>query len=173
MLTREQKNIQSQALREALEGVSTLFVLENRGLTVNEVNELRSKIRAIEGMYKVYKNTVVRMAIEGTPLESLGERLTGPNAFAFTMGDGVELAKVLKAFTKEHPALTFKEVFLEGQVLPADQAVKLAEMPTREELLTKLAFVLQSPMRRLAVALNGPIQKLASALNQVAEQKES
>jgi len=173
MLTRERKNEQAQELREALEGVSTLFILENRGLTVNAVNALRSKIREIDARYKVYKNSVVRMAFTGTPLEELSEHLLGPNAFAFTDGDGVALAKVLRDFTKENPVLTFKQAYLEGQVLDSDQALQVAELPTREELLTRLAYLLQSPMRRLVVALNGPIQQLASALSQVAEKKES
>lgn len=173
MLTRERKNEQSQELREALEGISTLFIMENRGLTVNEVNKLRSKIREIDGRYKVYKNSVVRMAVQGTPLEVLSEHLLGPNAFAFTAGDGVALAKLLRDFTKENPALTFKQAYLEGQVLDSSQALQVAELPTREELLTKLAYLLQSPMRRLVVALNGPIQQLVSALSQVAEKRES
>jgi len=173
MLTRERKQEQSQELREALEGISTLFIMDNRGLTVNEVNRLRSKIREIDASYKVYKNSVVRMAVEGTPLEVLSQHLLGPNAFAFTGGDGVALAKVLRDFTKDNPALTFKQAYLEGQVLDSDRARQIAELPTREELLTKLAYLLQSPMRRLVVALNGPIQQLASALSQVAEKKES
>ncbi|HHQ47657.1 MAG TPA: 50S ribosomal protein L10 [Acidobacteria bacterium] len=173
MLTRERKEEQAQELRQTLEGISTLFILENRGLTVNAVNQLRSRIREIDARYKVYKNSVVRRAVEGTPLEGLSEHLLGPNAFAFTYGDGVALAKVLRDFTKENPVLTFKQAYLEGQILGSEQAVQVAELPTREELLTKLAYLLQSPMRRLVVALNGPIQQLASALSQVAEKKES
>jgi len=75
MLTRERKLEQSQELREALEGISTLFIMENRGLTVNEVNVLRAKIREVDASYKVYKNSVVRMAVEGTPMEALSEHL--------------------------------------------------------------------------------------------------
>ena len=111
------------------------------------------------------------MAVADTPLEDLSEHLTGPNAFAFTRGDGVELAKVLRDFAKQHAALSFKQGYLEGRVLPAELAAKVAEMPSRQELLTKLAYLLQSPIRRLAVALNTPVQKLASAVHQIAEQK--
>ncbi len=85
------------------------------------------------------KNSVVRLAVEGTVMESLGPGLKGPNALAFTHGDGVALAKVLRDFVKTHPALSFQQAWLEGQVLDADEAAKIADLPSREELLTKLA----------------------------------
>ncbi len=173
MLTREQKRTFVAEIREQISAVNTLFIMENTGLTVNEVNELRARIREVEGTYRVIKNNIVRMAVEGTSLSDLTEHLSGPNAFAFTEGDGIALAKALRDFTKTHPALRFKEAFLEGQILPADRAIQVAELPTREELLTKLAYLLQSPMRRLVVALNGPLQKLATAVHQIAETKES
>lgn len=171
MLTKEQKQTQSDELRDVFSDVSTLFVLANTGLSVNEINELRSKVRESEASYRVVKNSVVRLAVEGTAMEGLGPRLKGPNAFAFTNGDGVALAKVLRDFVKSHPALTFRQAWLDGQVLGAEDAAKIAELPSREELLTKLAFLLQSPIRRLAVALNSPIQKLASAVAQIADKQ--
>jgi large subunit ribosomal protein L10 len=169
MLTREQKRTQSEALAKTFGDVNTLFLLKNAGLTVNEVNELRSKVRESDATYKVVKHSVVRLAIEGTDKEKLGPHMRGPLALAFTTGDSVALAKVLKDFIKKHPALSFQEAFLEGEILDPEGAASLAEMATRDELIGKLLFVLQSPMRRLAVALNSPIQKLTSALSQVAE----
>jgi large subunit ribosomal protein L10 len=85
----------------------------------------------------------------------------------------VALAKVLRDFAKQHPELTFEQAFLEGQILESDEAKKIADMPSREELLTKLVYLLQSPIRRLAVALNAPAQNLASVLGQVAAADES
>ena len=82
------------------------------------------------------------------------------------------LAKVLKTFIKKHPELSIQQAFLEGQLLDAKAAAKIADLPSREELLTKLAYLLQSPIRRLAVALNTPVQKLATAMGQIADQKE-
>ena len=174
MLTREQKKEQSEQVRDSLSGIETLFVMENTGLTVNQVNQLRSQVRGVDGShYRVIKNSVVQMAIEGTPMADLSEHLTGPNAYAFTSGDAVALAKALKGFAKDHPALSFKLAFLEGKVLAAEDAVKVAELPTREELLSRLAYVLQSPMRRLVTALNGPLQQLATAVGQIADAKQS
>lgn len=172
MLTKEQKHEQSLLLRENLDGVTTLFLLENHGLNVNDVNRLRSEVRKSDATYKVVKNTVVRLAVEGTEMEGITPFLTGPKVLAYTGGDGVALAKVLKDFIKKHPELQFEQAFLEGQILEAKEAEKIAELPSREELITKLAYLLQSPIRRLAVALNAPLQYFANVIGQLAEKDE-
>jgi len=173
MLTKEQKHEQSLQLRDRLTEVTTLFLLENRGLSVNDVNNLRSEVRRTEATYKVVKNTVVRLAVEGTQMEGITPFLSGPKVLAYTAGDGVALAKVLKAFIKNHPELSFEQAYLEGTILEAEQAAKIAEMPSRDELVAKLLQMLQSPIRRLAVALNAPTQKLAATLRQIADKNET
>jgi large subunit ribosomal protein L10 len=173
MLTKEQKHEQSQLLREKLEGVSTLFLLENHGLNVNDVNVLRSEVRKTEATYKVVKNTVVRLAVEGTQMEAITPFLTGPKVLAYTGGDGVALAKVLKDFIKKHPELRFEQAYLEGQILEAKDAEKIADLPSREELISKLVNLLQSPIRRLVVVLNAPLQQFANAVSQIAEKGEA
>ncbi len=172
MLTKEQKHEQSNQLRGALSEVSTLFLLENTGLNVNDVNVLRSEIRKTEGTYKVVKNSVVKLAVEGTDLEVITPYMSGPKTLAFTDGDAVSLAKVLNAFVKKHPELTIQQAYLDGQLLDAKDAAKIADLPSREELISKLLYVLQSPIRRLAVALNSPIQQLATVVDQIAESKK-
>ena len=172
MLTKEQKHEQSLLLREKLDGVTTLFLLENHGLNVNDVNMLRSEVRKSDATYKVVKNTVVRLAVEGTEMEGITPFLTGPKVLAYTGGDGVALAKVLKDFIKKHPELQFEQAYLEGQILEAKEAEKIAELPSREELVTKLVYLLQSPIRRLAVALNAPLQYFANVIGQLAEKDE-
>ena len=114
-----------------------------------------------------------RLAVEGAEMEELTPFLAGPKAIAFTTGDGVALAKVLRDFIKDHPALTFQRAYLEGQILEANDAQRIADMPSKEELLTKLVFLLQSPIRRLAVALSSPLQQLATVLGQVAGSNET
>jgi large subunit ribosomal protein L10 len=173
MLTKEQKQERYEQLRVTLGDVNTLFLLANYGLKVNEVNELRSKVRGAEASYRVVKNSVVKLAVEGTSMEGLTPHLKGPNALAFTTGDGVTLAKVIRDFVKNHPALVFRQAYLEGQILEPEEAQKIADLPTREELVSRVLYMLQSPLRRLAVALKSPMNKLAAALSQVAEQKES
>jgi large subunit ribosomal protein L10 len=169
MLTKEQKHEQSLSLRENLAGVNTLFLLENHGLTVNDVNVLRAEIRRTEATYKVVKNTVVRLAVEGTEMEAITPFLTGPKVLAYTGADGVALAKVLKDFIKKHPELRFEQAYLEGQILEAPEAEKIADLPSRDELIAKLVNLLNSPIRRLAVALNAPLQQFANVIAQIAE----
>lgn len=173
MLTRAQKEQRVEELRAALAEVSTFFILENEGVTVNRVTELRRKIRDLEAAYKVHKNSIVRRACEGTPLEPLTEGLVGPNVFAYTSGDPVELAKTLKEYTDEHDGLSFKEGFVDGSRISAAEVEQLAKLPSREQQLTQLASLLQSPMRRLVVALNAPLQQFASVAKQVAEKKDN
>jgi len=173
MLTKEQKLEQSQALRDNLADVKTMFLLDNRGLKVNDVNILRSEVRNTDATYRVVKNSVARLAVAGTDKEAIAPYLVGPKVLAYTAGDGVALAKVLKAFIKKHPELSFEHALLEGQILAGAEAEKIAELPSREELVSKLLMLLQSPIRRLAVALNAPLQHFASVLKQIAEHKES
>jgi len=173
MLTKEQKHEQSLQLRDRLTDVTTLFLLENKGLNVNDVNSLRSEVRRTDATYKVVKNTVVRLAVEGTDMEGITPFLIGPKVLAYTAGDGVALAKVLKTFIKNHPELSFEQAYLEGTILEAEQAEKIADMPSRDELVAKLLRLLQSPIRRFAVALNAPIQQLATTIAQIANKNET
>jgi large subunit ribosomal protein L10 len=172
MLTKEQKYEQSLELRGGLADVTTLFLLENKGLNVNDVNILRSQVRRTEATYKVVKNTVTRLAVEGTEMEGITPFLSGPKVLAYTAGDGVALAKVLKTFIKDHPELSFEQAYLEGQILEAEDAEKIADMPSRDELIARLLQMLQSPIRRLAVALNAPLQQFASVVKQIADKGE-
>ena len=172
MLTKEQKHEQSLLLRENLADVTTLFLLENHGLNVNDVNMLRSEVRKTDATYRVVKNTVVRLAVEGTEMEGITPFLSGPKVLAYTGGDGVALAKVLKDFIKKHPELKFEQAYLEGQILEAKEAEKIADLPSREELISKLVNLLQSPIRRLVMALNAPLQQFANVVGQLAEKDE-
>ncbi len=172
MLTREQKRQQVEQLRVALDGVTSVFLLANAGLKVNEVNELRARVRAANGTYKVVKNSVVRLAVDGTPMQGLVPFLAGPNAIAFSAGEPAALARVLRDFVKTHPNLTFQPAYVEGRVVSGDEARSVADLPSRVELVGKLLYMLQSPIRRLVVALNAPTSKLAVALTQIAEQKQ-
>jgi large subunit ribosomal protein L10 len=173
MLTKQEKREQFEQLRGVLSGMTTVFLLSNRGLKVNEVNELRSKVRGVNATYKVVKNSVVALAVADTAMRCLTPHLKGPNALAYTGGDASALAKVLRDFVKTHPTLTFERGYLEGQLVNAEEARAVADLPSRGELISKLLYLLQSPMRRLAVAVNAPTSKLAVALQLITEQKQS
>ncbi|MGE7604722.1 50S ribosomal protein L10 [Peribacillus sp. NPDC097675] len=136
-------------------------VVDYRGLTVAELTELRKQLREAGVEFKVYKNSLARRAAESAELGSLNESLTGPNAIAFSNEDVIAPAKILNDFAKKHEALEIKAGVIEGNVASAEDIKALAELPSREGLLSMLLSVLQAPMRGLALATKA-----------VAEQKE-
>lgn len=172
MLTREQKQDQIDSLKRDLAPAEGLFVVDFSGLTVGEVTELRQKVRAAEARYVVVKNTLAKIAVAGSKNEALQQLLDGPSAVAFTNADAVVLAKVLAEFAKGHEKLQFRGGLVEGQLLDARQAQSVAALPSKAELVSRLLFMLQSPMRRLVVALSWPTKGLAVTVKQIADNKE-
>ncbi|PFH85320.1 MULTISPECIES: 50S ribosomal protein L10 [Bacillaceae] len=136
-------------------------VVDYRGLNVAEVTELRKQLREAGVEFKVYKNTLTRRAAEEAGLAGLNESLTGPNAIAFSMEDVIAPAKVINDFAKKHEALEIKAGVIEGNVATVEEVKALAELPSREGLLSMLLSVLQAPIRNFALATKA-----------VAEQKE-
>jgi len=172
MLTRAQKQTEIEALKGSLSPAQGLFVMDFTGLTVAEVTELRRKVKEANGSYRVVKNTLARIAIADSSNQALGQLLDGPAAVAYTNGDSVALAKTLAEFCKGHEKLRFRGGLVEGQLLDAQQAKQIASLPTKQELVAKLLYLLQSPLRRLVVALSWPTRSLAVTLKQVADTKE-
>jgi large subunit ribosomal protein L10 len=172
MLTRAQKQEQIELLKTQLVPAQGLFAMDFTGLTVAEVTELRRKVREANGGYLVVKNTLAKLAVADTGNDALQSLLTGPTAVAFTTSDVVPLAKALAEFAKGHDKLHFRGGLVEGQLLDAKQAQQVASMPSKLELVARLLYILQSPMRRLVVALNWPVKGLAVDLKQIADAKE-
>lgn len=172
MLTRAQKQQQIDALRGTLSPSQGLFVMDFTGLTVAEVTELRRKVKEANGQYVVVKNTLAKLAVAESANDSLKALLQGPSAVAVTEGDPVMLAKTLADFAKGHDKLKFRGGLVDGQLLDAAAAQRVATMPSKPELVARLLFLLQSPMRRLVVALNWPVKGLAVTLKQVADGKQ-
>lgn len=141
------------------------------GLKVVEVTELRRQVRATDSKYLVVKNTLALRATKGTPLEAVSEHFVGDTAIAYNESNAVPLAKVLTTFAKTNPKLVFKGGLVEGRPIQATEIQAIADLPSREELVSKLLFVMQSPMRRLVTVLNGPVRNLAGVIQQIAEQK--
>lgn len=144
-----------------LQGSKSTVVVDYRGLTVAEVTDLRKQLREAGVEFKVYKNTLTRRAAEEANVEGLNEFLTGPNAIAFSSEDVVAPAKVLNAFAKTHDKLEIKAGVIEGKITTAEDVKAIAELPSREGLLSMLLSVLQAPIRNFALATKA-----------VAEQKE-
>lgn len=157
----EAKQSLVQEIAGKFEAAASVVVVDYRGLTVAQVTELRKQLREAGVEFKVYKNTLVRRAAEQAGVEAINEVLTGPNAIAFSTEDVVAPAKIINEFAKKNEALEIKAGIIEGTVSSADDVKALAELPSREGLLSMLLSVLQAPVRNFALATKA-----------VAEQKE-
>lgn len=158
-------------LKEELGGAGNALVVSFQGLTVEKDWELRRALEKAELNYRVVKNTLGKLAVEGTPLEPLKDHFIGMTAVAYSETDPVGLAKVLSKFAKENAQLKFKAGIVEGRVIDVKDITALAALPSKEELISKLMFLLNSPAQRLAIAINGVARNLAVVIKQVAEQK--
>ncbi len=170
-MNRTEKDAAIAELESSLGKARNAFVLGFSGITVPDVTELRRQVSATKSRYLVVKNTLALRAIKGGALAGLSEQFTGPTAVAFNDDNPVALAKVLTTFAKTNAALKFKGAVVEGQSVAASQVAAIAEIPSREELVARLLFVMQSPVRRLVTVLSGPIRNLAVVLSQVASEK--
>jgi large subunit ribosomal protein L10 len=148
----EQKKQIVAEIADKLKDSKSTIVVDYRGLTVSEVTELRKQLREAGVDFKVYKNSMTRRAAEAAELSGLNEALTGPNAIAFSSEDVVAPAKILNDFAKKHEALEIKAGVIEGNLATVEEVKALAELPSREGLLSMLLSVLQAPIRNLALA---------------------
>ncbi len=170
-MNRAEKAAQVAELGEGLAKAGNAILFAFAGLKVPEVTELRRQVRATKSRYVVVKNTLAMRAAKGTPLEALSAHFVGATAVAFNGESPVALAKVLTAFAKTNPNLVFKAALVEGLPVEASQIKAIADLPTREQLIGRLLFLMQSPLRRLVMVLNGPVRNLAGVVQQIAEQK--
>src|SRR5438034_8049892 len=171
MRTREEKSQEVSALTEQIGKAANAFLIDFKGITVPQVTELRKQVRETNSGYVVVKNTLALIALKDSPIVAMKEQFSGPTAIAFNANDAVMLAKALTRFAKDVPALRFKGALLNGQVVPADQIQAIANLPSRKELVAKLLFLLQSPMRGLVTVLQANIRNLAVVLDQIGKQK--
>jgi len=158
-------------LNTAFTGSKSVILMKFSGLNVADVTELRRKVRQVGSGYRVVKNTLAIRAAENTHVSQLKPQFDGTTAAVYTAGDPVALAKVLTEFVKTHPAISFKGGVLENSFLTAAQCQSLAEMPSKEQLLAKLLYLLNAPLSRLAASLLSPLTKTALLLKQLEEQK--
>jgi len=170
-MNRTEKQEMVASLSEGIGKATNAFLIDFTGITVPQVTDLRQKIRETDSEYLVVKNTLALIAIKDSPLVDLSDKFVGPTGVAFNSGDPVALAKALKTFSKDVPAVQFKGALLDGKVVPAEQITEIAELPSREELVSKLLYLLQSPIRNLAVVLNANIRNIAVVLDQISKQK--
>lgn len=171
-LSREQKEQLVDDYQNNLAKAPHVLLLDYKGVTVNQDTELRRRIRDAGGTYAVVKNRLVLRVIDGQPLESLKDRLEGPTAAAFCQEDPVGLAKAVTDFAKDVPAIEIKGGLVEGQLVEAEEVKQIAALPSRDELVTKLVFLLQSPITGLVNTLAALPRGFVAALEQIRQQKE-
>lgn len=150
-----------------------MFAADYRGLTVKQMAELRTRLRAAETEFTVVKNTLARRAAAATSRDALLSYLEGPTAIAWVAGDPAVAAKALNGFATEHPdALTVKGGLLDGADLPSADVTRLARLPSREQLLGQLAGGIAAPLSGLAGSLSNLIGGLARSLGALQAQRE-
>lgn len=169
MKKKAEKKQQADALRIQLASVSSVILTTFQGITVEQDTRLRRAVEAAGGHYEVVKNTVVERAAAGTSAEGLLKGLSGTNSISYTTADPVALAKVLTKIAKDVPAFQFRAGWVEGRVVSIDEIQQLAQLPSKEELISKIMFLLQAPMQRIASALAAVPRNLAVVTSEAAK----
>jgi large subunit ribosomal protein L10 len=171
-VTRAKKIESVEKLGKDLQKVSSLIVTTYSKLTVPQDYELRKLLRSSGAKYAVVKNTLAERAAKGTKLEQTLTGLSGVTSIAYTEGDPVALAKALAKYAKDNPEFTFKAGVVEGRVVSIKEIESLATMPSKEEIYSKLLFLMSAPAQRLVTAMNAVGRDLAVVINQGVEKQK-
>jgi large subunit ribosomal protein L10 len=171
-ISRAKKNEKVELLAKELKGSTTAIIGTFSKLTVAKDFELRKVIREAGGRYRVVKNKLAPIAGEGTKVEDALKGLKGVNSVAFTSGDPVALAKVFAKWAGDNAEFQFKLGIIDGKLINAAEVKALATMPGKEELFSKLLFLINSPAQRLATVLNATGRDLAVVLGQGVEKEK-
>ncbi len=164
-MNRREKSEEIAVLQGKFAKATTAVVTECKGLTVAEMTALRRELREVAGEYRVAKNTLVELAIEGSPYLSLKDLLSGQNGLVIGYGDAVGLAKVVSRYAKENGKFTVKGGVTDGQFLPATGVETLSQLPSFEVLRGQLLGMLSQPATKLVGVLAAPGAQLARVLD--------
>ena len=156
-------------IKELLDGAGAVWVVDYRGLSVKEIQQLRRDIRANEGQMFVLKNTLMHIALEELEMPSMDEILSGPSAFVFTGEDPVASAKAIKNFAKGNDKLVIKGGIMDGQFQDAAAVQAIADLPSREELIAKLLGTINNPMAKTVRTLNAILEAPVRAISEIAK----
>jgi len=170
-MKREEKAAAISELNEGIGSATNAFLISFKGITVPQVTALRKQVRETGSDYLVVKNTLALIAVKDSPLVALKGQFKGETAVAFNKSDAVLLAKALTKFAKDVPSLQFKGAMLDGQIVPTSEIQTIANLPSRNELIAKLLYLMQSPIRGLAIVLSANIRNLAIVIDQIAKAK--
>lgn len=171
-LTKAKKAEQIEKLNVSLQKASSMIVGTFSKLTVAKDDQLRRTVRSVGGRYQVVKNTLAQRASEGTQVSQALKGLKGVTSVAYTDGDPVALAKALSKYVDDNPEFSFKAGVLEGRVISISEIKALATMPSKEELYSKLLFLINAPAQRLVTVMNAAGRDLAVVINQGVEKNK-
>ena len=167
------KELFVRGMTKDAEGVDALFVTRFTYVSSSALDTLRRKLRAAHARYRVVKNSLARRALGGSRFEELKTSIDGQCGLAMTGADATRVSKVLIEFADEYTAFQIDRAYVAGQVFGPEGVKVLAKLPTREELLAKVATGLQSPMRGFVGALSGVLRNLVGVVNEIRKSKES
>lgn len=170
-MVRPEKVAVVKDIKQKIKKSDGIILTDFRGLNVDEISELRHRLRQQGVDYKVFKNTLLRIAAQQLNLEELMQYLVGPTALAFGYEDGVSAVKALADFSREYKALKIKAGVIDGEVMDAAKIKVLASLPSREGLLAMFIGSLEGPIAGFVQVIGSPVQALAGTLNAVAMQK--
>jgi len=171
-LNLEQKQAVVAEVAKQVAGAHAIIMVENRGMAVADMTQLRAKARASGVYFRVVKNTLVRRAVEKTPFESLAQSMIGPLAYGIGP-DPVAVAKVLNDFAKGHDKFVITGGAMPGQTMSAKQIAALANLPSRNELISKLMGTMQAPVAKLVRTMNEVPSKFVRALAAVRDSRQA
>jgi large subunit ribosomal protein L10 len=171
-VTKAKKMEQVEKLSKDLQNVSNVVVATYTKMTVPQDYELRKALRGAGAKYQVVKNTLAERAAKGTKIEGALKDLAGVTSIAYTSGDPVAMAKALTKYAKDMPEFTFKVGVVEGRVVTIKEIEALSTMPSKEELYSKLLFLINAPAQRLVTVMNAVGRNLAVVVDQGVQQKK-
>lgn len=172
-LNLEQKKAVVAEVAEVAASAYSAIAAEYRGLTVDEMTQLRAKARESGVYLRVVKNTLARLAVEGTDYECMKEGMVGPLILAFSQEDPGSAARVIKDFAKDHKRLEVKLVSISGRLLPPDDIEVLAKMPTYDQAVSMLMAVMKAPAEKLARTINEVPGKLVRTIAAIRDAKQA
>ncbi|HXT85581.1 MAG TPA: 50S ribosomal protein L10 [Verrucomicrobiae bacterium] len=171
-MKKQEKKDHAEKLRAQLANVSSVILSTFQGITVEQDTALRRSVEKVGGHYQVVKNTLVERAGAGTPVEPLFKDLKQTNSIAYTAADAVALAKVLSKVAKDVPAFKFRAGWVEGRVISIAEIEQLSQLPSKEELISKIMFMLNAPAQRLASVTAAVSRNLAVVTNEAVKAKK-
>ena len=174
MKTREQKQIDLNALTTELSNSKSAMIVSFNKLTVSKDQEFRHQLRAVGAKYQVVKNTIARLAVKGTPYEEASEHFKGVTGIVWTESDPVVLSKTVSKFIKDNADFfSFKAGVVDGKVVNLSQVEAIASLPSKEELISKLLYVINAQAQRIVTVINAVPRDLAVVIKQIGEQKQA